>query len=214
MASVTVELPAVLTQAERVEQAILAGGRVGMQDELEIIVTEIKSDPRLPHNLGVLQRSIEATPPAQVGGGLVAWIIAAGEAAAYAAVMDLGRRPGQRMSWKFLYYQPGLIGNRDAWRGGWVNRARRDWVLEVAASLRAQDQAKGGGRRRSGRTVKQDAYERRAAYILAVSIANRIRRSGIRGRQFANSRRKEIADRVTASCAREINLALARLGAA
>lgn len=190
--------------------------RVTMDAVLPEALAEIGQSGTVPANLGVLTRAVVngAQPAVVVDGQVAAEIVVAGEAQPYAAVMDLGRRAGKPMSWRFLYHAPGQRGP-DSWRGGWVNRARRQWVLEVAESLREQDQASTQSTRtiastrpvrtgprgqaaaaRSG--ARREAYERRACYILAVSIAAAIRDRGIKGRRFLADQRVPIAAKLTA----------------
>jgi len=195
---------------------IAESARVTMDAVLPEAMTEIGQSGKIPANTGVLTRAVvNAAQPAVVADGKVAAeIVVAGEASSYAAVMDLGRRAGKPMSWRFLYHAPGQRGP-DSWRGGWVNRARRQWVLEVAESLKEQDQASTQAQRivastRPVRTgargaaagptskIRRDAYERRACYLLAVSIASAIRSRGIKARRFLADQRDPIAARLSA----------------
>lgn len=200
--------------------------RVTMDAVLPEVLTEIGQSGTVPANLGVLTRAVVngAQPAVVADGQVAAEIVVAGEAQPYAAVMDLGRRAGKPMSWRFLYHAPGQRGP-DSWRGGWVNRARRQWVLEVAESLKEQDKVSGvkrgtarkvdgrratsgvetaadvidaGGRLRRRDKLRRETYERRACYLLSVSIASAIRKRGIKGRRFLADQRQPIAAKLTA----------------
>lgn len=211
MAVVEVEIRGPAFEPETMTAVLTEAARVGMDATIPGELTRIIAAGKVPTNLGTLRRAVaQAAQPARVEDGtVIADIAFTGEAAVYGPVMDLGRRPA-KMSWRFLYYAPGRIGDREAWRGGWVYRARRDWVREVAASLESQDAAQPRTSTRTTRRTKRsakarrEAYERRAAYLLAVSIASRIRSRGIEARRFLESEQDVIAG----ACARSIGEAL------
>lgn len=213
--TITVNYPRVLDPGV-VEGLLDEAARAAMDAILPEEMTRTVQSGVVPGNLGVLRRAVaQAAQPAQVSPESVsADLVVAGEASSYAAVQDLGRRPGKPMSWRHLYYAPGQSGP-DAWRGGWVNRRLRDWVMETAASLRADDQARASGSvdRRGGKPSRRTAesYERRAAWLLAVSIAARLRASGMKGKGFLTPRRKEIAGRLAVGIRAELDRALAEL---
>lgn len=216
MAHVTVVLPPLLAEPDSFLSAIQQGARAAMDAEIPSVLTEIAQEGRIPRDRGTLQRAVvNAAQPARIDGSrVVADITVAGEASQYAAVQDLGRRAGKRMTWRVLYYGPGTFGLRDGWRSGWVNRKLRPWVQEIAASLRAEDEAK-RVRGQAKARLKKDrvlAYERRACYLLAVSIASKIRARGMVGKMFIEGQRDRIAERVAALVESEIGRVIRELG--
>lgn len=197
MAVVTVEIRGPAFDVAAMRDRLTRAAVLGMDAELPSQLTEIVQSGAVPTNTGALRRAVAtaAQPARVVGDTVVADVVYTGSAAIYGPVQDLGRTAGRKMSWKVLYYGPGTQGLKDGWKSGWVNRARRQWVQEVAASLEAADAAAGKrSRRKRTRKAIRDAYERRACYLLAVSIASRIRASGMRGKAFLESKRQEIAD--------------------
>lgn len=206
MATATVVMPPVLTAPEGLLGELLEAARLGLDSELPSILGEIAASGTVPADRGVLTRAVaNAAQPARIEGALViADIIAAGEAAAYAAVQDLGRTAGKKMSWRVLFYGPGT----DDWRGGWVNRARRDWVVEVAEQLRGLDAGKKGVRKKAAAV-----YEKRAAFIIARAVARAIRIRGMKGKQFLTAKRDEIAKRCTEVVQAEVARVLERWSA-
>lgn len=202
MASATVELPPLLEAPDAFLAELQNAARLALDAELPSVLGEIAASGTVPADRGALTRAVaNAAQPAVVETSrVVALIVVAGEASAYADVMNLGRRPGQPMTWRFLYYAPG-DRSPNGWRGGWVNRARRDWVLETAQTLRSLE---------PGKKRAAEVYERRAAYLLAVSIASAIRTRGIRARRFIADRIPDIHARCAELVAAEIAPVIAR----
>lgn len=188
MAEVTAELPASLNDGSLIAM-LEDAARLSLDAELPTVLTEIARRGEVPTNRGTLQRAvINAAQPARIEPDLVvADIVVAGEASAYAAVQELGRRPGQPMSWRFLYYGPGARGLKNGWKTGWVNRQMRDAVVELSQRLRAEAKGK--------KPRPLTAYEARACYLIAVSVASSIRARGTRARKFISGNRQMITKR-------------------
>lgn len=197
MASVTVEMPAVLTNEEILRAAIRDGAIVGMQDELEVIVTEIKTSPGMPKNTGTLMQSMTAVPPVVSGETVTGAIISGGASSQYAAVMDLGRRPGRR--------PPPMAAIKL-----WVKRKMPDAVNELAAELQsAYAVAHPRARAKVSRAIGK--YKERALFLLAAAISRSIGLHGTAARKFVDGKQPEISRRVHASVMREIGANLARV---
>lgn len=197
MAQVTVVMPPIL-QGDALAQEIEAAAVAAMGGELEVIASEIKTSPQMPVNLGHLRQSIEAIPPQRRGGALVGFIVSAGVASSYAAVMDLGRTPGRRA--------PPLAAIKE-----WVKRKMRDRVRELAQELQAAYVAEHPTSYK-GKSRAIGKFEARALFLLSAAISRSIGLYGTAARNFANARKPEIERRVRTRVTEEIALTMRRLG--
>jgi hypothetical protein len=213
VARVSVELPPAVATPDVLAREIAEAARLAMDAELPTVLMEIVQEGKVPRNRGFLAAAVlNSAQPAKIEGTSVrAWIVAAGEAAAYAAVQDLGRRPGKPMSWKVLYYGPGTAD----WRTGWVNRKLRAGVVQLASVLAIKDASRGVRLGVRGKVTKKNrdaAYQSRAAYLLAVAIARKIATRGMPGKGFIDGQRERIATRVRDLVSAEIGNTIRRLG--